>query len=133
VTFNDHKGSTKSYAHTYEFYHQAIHADYIQPSEEIKAEYDQGAVMPVELHDGSTILLKKADEDLNPRNAGEVLNYIARHEAENQIVTGLLHIDDEKPDMNACNNLPKAPLNRLPYEKLSPGAAALAELQKDYC
>jgi len=133
VTFNDHVGSTKSYAHTFEYYHPAIHADYIEPSAEIKAEYEKGAVMEVELHDGSKIALKKADDDLNPRDRGDVLAYLSRHEALNEVVTGLLFVDDEKLDMNGRNKLPDAPLNNLPYEKLTPGAAALAELQKDYC
>jgi 2-oxoglutarate ferredoxin oxidoreductase subunit beta len=133
VTFNDHPGSTKSYAHTYEFYHPAIHTDYIEPSQEIRAQYDEGEAMEVELHDGSRIVLRKADEDLDPRDRGEVLAYLSRHEAQNEIVTGLLFVDDEKLDMNGRNKLPEAPLNRLPYEKLAPGSKALAELQKDYC
>lgn len=134
VTFNDHAGSTRSYAHTYEFYHPAVHADYIQPSEEIRAQYAEGQVMEVTLHDGSVIALKKADGDLNPRNRGQVLDYLSHHEAEHQVVTGLLFIDEEKPDMAAINKLPKAPLNTMDYSsRLAPGAAALAELQKDYC
>jgi 2-oxoglutarate ferredoxin oxidoreductase subunit beta len=133
VTFNDHAGSTKSYAHTFEYYHPAIHADYIEPSAEIKAQYEAGEVMEVELHDGSKIALKKADDDLNPRDRGDVLAYLSRHEALNEVVTGLLYIDEEKQDMKARNRLPDAPLNRLPYAKLSPGSKALAELQKDYC
>ena len=133
VTFNDHAGSTRSYAHTFEFYHPAVHADYIQPGEEILAKYAKGEVMEVELHDGSHIALKKADDALNPRDRGQVLDYLSHHEAENQVVTGLLYVDDEKPDMWALNKLPKAPLNTMDYEKLTPGAAALEELQKGYC
>ena len=37
VTFNDHEGSTKSYAHTREFYHHVANIDYVTPSEEITA------------------------------------------------------------------------------------------------
>jgi len=133
VTFNDHAGSTRSYAHTFEYYHPAVHADYIQPGQEILAKYAAGEVMEVELHDGSHIALKKADDDLNPRDRGQVLDYLSSHEAENQVVTGLLYVDDEKPDMWALNKLPKQPLNTMEYDKLAPGAAALEELQKAYC
>ncbi len=133
VTFNDHAGSTRSYAHTYEYYHPAVHADYIAPSEEIRAEYDKGASMEVELHDGSKIVLKKADDDLNPGDRGQVLEYLNRHEARQEVVTGLLFVEEEKPDMNELNRLPKAPLNTLDYKHLGPGAKALDALQMDYC
>lgn len=132
VTFNDHPGSTRSYAHTYEYYHRAVHTDFVPPSEEIKAEYDEGSAMEIELHDGSVIVLKKADADLNPSDRGKVLEYLSRHEAEHQIVTGLLYLEKEKPDMNELNKLPEAPLNTMAYDKLTPGASALEELQKAY-
>ena len=32
VTFNDHEGSTKSYAYTREHYDEAVHADFVPPS-----------------------------------------------------------------------------------------------------
>lgn len=133
VTFNDHKGSTRSYAHTFEYYHPAVHADYIAPSKEIRAEYDAGNTMEVELHDGSIIALKKIDEDHDPRNRGATLEYLTRHEAKHEVVTGLLYLEDEKPDMHALNSLPKTPLNTMAYDRLAPGKAALDELQKSFC
>src|SRR5688572_11706424 len=49
VAFNNHDGSTKSYAHTRQNYHQAIHADFVEPREEISVEYEKGAAMRVTL------------------------------------------------------------------------------------
>ena len=46
VTFNDHEGSTKSYAHTRAHFNHVVNVDYVHPSEEIKASYDAGEVMP---------------------------------------------------------------------------------------
>lgn len=133
VTFNDHPGSTRSYAHTYEFFHPAVHTDFIPPSKEIMADYDEGDAMNVELHDGSIISLRKIDDDHNPRDRGATLAYLTRHQAKNEIVTGLLYLEDEKPDMNAMNRVPQEPLSRYPYEKLAPGKAALDDLQKSFC
>ena len=47
VTFNDHEGSTKSYAHTRQFYHHVVDIDFIPPAEEIKAEYAEGETMSI--------------------------------------------------------------------------------------
>ena len=44
VTFNDHEGSTKSYAFTREHYEPAVNADYIPPQREIHVDYAEGEV-----------------------------------------------------------------------------------------
>src|SRR5678816_4583801 len=42
VTFNDHEGSTKSYAYTREHNVEIVHADFIAPAAAITAQYDPG-------------------------------------------------------------------------------------------
>src|SRR6476620_1908099 len=66
VTFNDHVGSTKSYEFTREHYQEAVHADYIPPRQEITVNYAPGEAVPVQMHDGSQILLRKLDKDYDP-------------------------------------------------------------------
>ncbi len=132
VTFNDHVGSTKSYAHTYEYFHPVIHADYVGKREEITTDYEDGWSMDVELHDGSTIRLRKAEENYNPRDRGQAFDYISRHEAKGEIVTGLLHLDEDRPDMREMNKLPERNFGRADYADLGPGRAALLELQKEF-
>ncbi|MDX1486038.1 MAG: thiamine pyrophosphate-dependent enzyme, partial [Alphaproteobacteria bacterium] len=52
VTFNDHEDSTMSYAYAYQNLQPAADADFIDPSRgEITAEYDEGEVIRVTLHD----------------------------------------------------------------------------------
>ncbi len=103
VAFNDHEGSTKSYAHTREFYHPAIHADLIAPREEIQVEYGKGAAMPVRLHDGSTIVLRKVDVDHDPSDRARAFGYLERHREAGEVVTGLLHLEEEHGDLHALN------------------------------
>src|SRR6187401_3322174 len=55
ITFNDHEGSTKSYAYTREHNVEIVHADFVPPASEITAEYAAGDVRRVTLHDGGTI------------------------------------------------------------------------------
>lgn len=132
VSFNDHKGSTKSYAHTYKYYHKAVHADYVPPSAEIKAKYDQGASMSVELHDGGMINLKKLDKDYDPTDRAAAFSSVLESQKTDQILTGLLYLDESQPDMHALNNMENRPLNTIPYEELNPGAKALKELQSAF-
>lgn len=103
VAFNDHEGSTKSYAHTREYFHPAIHADFIPPREEIRAEYEKGRAMPVELHDGSTIVLRKIDVDHDPTDRAGAIAYLERHREAREIVTGLLYLEEEGSDLHANN------------------------------
>src|ERR1700756_5381549 len=51
VTFNDHEGSTKSYAFTREHYSPVTEADFVPRAEEIAVHYGEGESIPVSLHD----------------------------------------------------------------------------------
>jgi 2-oxoglutarate ferredoxin oxidoreductase subunit beta len=130
VTFNDHEGSTKSYAYTRAHKIQATEADLIPPRGEIKASYYAGDTHPVRLHDGSTILLKKADPDYDPTRRNNALAYLERHRRRGQIVTGLLFIDQNVPDMHIQSRTVTTPLKDLDYRDLNPGSAALEALQR---
>jgi 2-oxoglutarate ferredoxin oxidoreductase subunit beta len=130
VTFNDHEASTKSYAYTREFKHRAIHADYVAPAVEIKAAYDQGEALPIDLHDGGRIVLRKLDDDYTPHVRGTAIEYIRAHQRKGEVVTGLLFIDEVQPTMHGINHTTSTPLRNLPFESLCPGAATLKEIQK---
>jgi len=103
VTFNDHEDSTKSYAYAREFSHPAIHADFVPPAAEIKAAYDEGEMLPVELHDGSRVLLRKVAKDFDPSSRGAAIEYIRARHRDGEIVTGLLYIDESQPDLHEVN------------------------------
>jgi 2-oxoglutarate ferredoxin oxidoreductase subunit beta len=132
VTFNDHESSTKSYAYTREYRHRVIHADFVPPMEEIKVAYDEGEAMPIELHDGSRVVLRKVSPDYNPQNRGAAIDYIRSHQRAGEIVTGLLYIDEGEPDLHGLNKTTAGPLKDLPFEALCPGAASLAKLQQRF-
>lgn len=132
VTFNDHKGSTKSYAHTFKYYHKAVHADYVPPSEEIMADYDDGAVMPVELHDGGHIKLRKIDQSYDPTDRGAAFSKVLESQANDEILTGLLYLDEAQPDMHERKLMEERPLNEIPYTELNPGPKKLKDLQAEF-
>ena len=130
VTFNDHEGSTKSYAYLREHKKQATHTDLIPPRSEIKASYYAGDTHPVRLHDGSTILLKKVDPDYDPTRRNNALAYLENHRGRGEVVTGLLFLDQNVPDLHIQSRTVTKPLKDLKYKKLNPGSKALAKLQQ---
>ena len=125
VTFNDHEGSTKSYAYAREHFHPVIHTDFIPPAEEIRVAYNQGEVMPIELHDGSHLLLRKTSDDYQSHNRGMAIEYVRSHQRRGEFVTGLLYVDETVPDLHGINNTVAGPLNELDYQDLCPGMDAL--------
>ena len=132
VSFNDHKGSTKSYAHTFKYYHKAVHADYVPPSEEIRASYAEGNVMPIELHDGGVINLRKLDSGYDPTDRGSAFAKVLESQQTDEILTGLLYIDETTDDMATRKKLPPRPLSTYPYAELNPGNAALKDIMKGF-
>ncbi len=132
VTFNDHEASTKSYAYTRKHRHRVVHTDFIAPAEEIKVTYDGDVTAPIELHDGSRIVLRKVIDQYNNTNRGAAIDYIRARQREGEVVTGLLYIDASDPDMHRINRTASTPLNELEYVSLCPGSEKLGALMDDY-
>lgn len=132
VTFNDHEGSTKSYAHTREHFHHVIDADFVPPAEEIRAAYDEGEAMPVQLHDGSKIVFRKVNKRYDPTSRAAAFSFLRDSINAGEILTGLLYIDEESGDMHDLSGSVEQPLSKIPYEDLNPGNDKLAKLMDRY-
>lgn len=132
VTFNDHEDSTKSYAYTRQYYHPAIHTDFIPEAAEISASYKEGEAVTVMLHDGTKILLRKVDSQYDPQNKQAALSSINEKMAQGEFLTGLLYIDESSPTFHELNGTTSTPLNEVPFEKLSPGSATLQKILSRY-
>ncbi|MEM9054407.1 MAG: 2-oxoacid:ferredoxin oxidoreductase subunit beta, partial [Pseudomonadota bacterium] len=111
---------------------KAVHADYIPPSQEIQAAYEEGAMMPVELHDGGYIQLRKLEKDYDPTDRGAAFSRIMASQNEDEILTGLLYLDETQPDLHETQNMEARPLNEIPYPELNPGADRLRALQAEF-
>ncbi len=132
VTFNDHEGSTKSYTYTREHAHEVVRADFVPPRTEITVAYSQGDVVPVTLHDGSVVRLRKVAEDFNPTNRDAVYAYVRERQSMGEVATGLLFVAEDAPDMLEIDDVTDTPLVDLPFEALCPGNAALQQLMASY-
>jgi 2-oxoglutarate ferredoxin oxidoreductase subunit beta len=132
VTFNDHEGSTKSYLHTRKHEVKAVEADYVAPRAEILASIGKTGVTSVTMHDGSVLQFKSVPEGYDPTDRKKVTNYLFEQQATGEILTGLLFVDETAGDMHEVNSTSETPLTQVPYEKLCPGANALARLQENF-
>ena len=129
VTFNNHEGSTKSYTYTRDHYHPASQTDFIPKASEIKVSYAEGTSIVVELHDGSKLLLKKADSGYDATDRSKVMRYLEQQRAQGEVVTGLLYINAELPEMHRIYRTSETPMKDVEFEKLNPGSEALVKLQ----
>src|SRR5580693_2487848 len=132
VTFNDHEGSTKSYLYTRQHELKVTETDFVAPASEILAHIGQNGAVSVAMHDGSVVRFKGVPPDYDPTDRRKVFDYLQEHHGKGEVVTGLLYVDESVPDVHELNGTSDVALSKLPYEKLCPGSAALAELQEEY-
>jgi 2-oxoglutarate ferredoxin oxidoreductase subunit beta len=133
VSFNDHDGSTKSYRHTREHYHDVAPVDFVPLRKEITASSEETAgAMVVTMHDGSVLRFRRVSEDYDPTNRDAAYAYVRRLQEQGEIVTGLLYVDPRASDMHAVNNTVERPLTEVPFGELCPGSAALDALMEDF-
>ncbi|MBN8661232.1 MAG: 2-oxoacid:ferredoxin oxidoreductase subunit beta [Candidatus Melainabacteria bacterium] len=131
VTFNNHEGSTKSYKYAKEMETPLHELGYIPFFEQINVEYEPGSVQEVEMHDGSRITLKKTDHDYDPTCAINAMKTIKQAHKDKQFLTGLLYIDEEKPDFTSLLRVGEAPLATLPESVVRPGKDVLKQIMQE--
>ncbi|MBX2836577.1 MAG: 2-oxoacid:ferredoxin oxidoreductase subunit beta [Gammaproteobacteria bacterium] len=129
VTFNDHEGSTKSYAHTRENMRETVYADFTDIHEEIVTQVDPGEYKKITMHDGSRVGFKRVDTDFDPTDRIAAISYIEEHRAKGEVVTGLLYLEPGTTEMHSVLGSSEQAMATLPYEKLNPGKSALERIQ----
>ncbi len=128
VTFNDHEGSTKSYAYVKEHDRVIEEVTFVPFFEDITIEHEPGTTQEVTLHDGSKLFLRKLGEEYDPTDKGGALQNLLDSERRGEISTGLLYIEPDRPDFIEQLNMVDEPLATLPLERVRPGREALAEI-----
>jgi 2-oxoglutarate ferredoxin oxidoreductase subunit beta len=84
------------------------------------------------MHDGSVVRFRGVEEEYDPTDRDAAYARVRRLQAAGEVATGLLYIDGGAPDMHQLNGTVDEPLAEIPFERLCPGGAALAELQKEF-
>jgi 2-oxoglutarate ferredoxin oxidoreductase subunit beta len=132
VTFNDHEGSTKSYAYAKEHDEPLGEISFVPFFEDISIEYDAGTTKEVELHDGSKLFLKKVANDYNPTDRLSAMRLLHETRQRGEFATGVLYVEPDKDDFVSLLNLVDAPLATLPIGVVRPGPAVLEEVMEDH-
>ena len=130
VTFNNQPESRYSYSWAKD-HEAALHQiDFVPPREEIWLDkgMEPGEARTIRLHDGSAIVLKQVEADYDPTNRFGAIKAIEESYAQNVLLTGLLYIDPEAPNIYDILGLPEEPLNRLTPDRLRPTREQLAEV-----
>ena len=126
VTFNNHPTSTKSYEYV-RMHNMASEnkLDYVEPMEEITADYAEGTSTNVTLHDGAQLRLYKVDGGHDPRDSDAAIDTIRKNAAKGTVVTGLLYVNEDQVDLHDVLDTDPRPLNAVPMTELCPGSKAL--------
>ena len=132
VTFNDHQGSTKSYLYTRQHQLRATESELVDQHSEILAQISPKGETRVTMHDGSVMRFSQVPEGYDPTNRASVYSYLEAQRAKGVVPTGILYMDESKPDVHEMNNTPDEALTKLPFEKLCPGSGPLAELMDEF-
>src|SRR4029079_19630420 len=99
----------------------------------ISADYTAGDALPVVLHDGSRILLRKMHPEYAPTERATATVAIQEGLKKGEFLTGLLYVDESGgKEFHDVNETPAIPLNEIPHNRLSPGSAALAKVLARY-
>ena len=128
VTFNDHEGSTKSYKFMQEHDEPINEVGFVASFEDISIDYEAGETYDVELHDGSSLRLRKLHEDYDPTNRANAVRALMEAEEKNEVLTGVLYINTEKPTFTDLLNMVDEPLATLPESLTRPPKSALDAL-----
>jgi 2-oxoglutarate ferredoxin oxidoreductase subunit beta len=135
VTFNNHETSTKSYP--YGKLHQETLQDitFIPEREPIILDVQEpGQVQAVEMYDGSHLMLRKLDPTKHdPTDKLAAFRLLEEAQLDNQYITGLIYVDEERLTLPETTHLVDKPLVHLPNEILRPSREALEKTLSEIC
>jgi len=130
VTFNDHEGSTKSYAYVKDHDEPVGEINFVPVFEDITVEYEPGSTQEVTLHDGPKLYLKKIGEAYDPTDKLAAMRLLHETSRRGEFATGLIYVEPDRDDFITQLNLVDDPLATLPLERTRPSKAALEEIME---
>ena len=130
VTFNDHETSSKGYSWVKEYNEIVNDINFVTDRAEIEVQYEAGETIEVEMHDGGIVRLNKLDDTHDPRDRFAAIKLLEEHQAPEDIITGLLYINEAPPSSHDLMNLPETPLVHLAQNDLRPSREVFAEAMK---
>ncbi len=131
VAFNDHQGSTKSYAYMKE-HEEALHeVDFIPSFEDISVDYEPGQTTEVRMHDGSRVILRKLDQHYDPTSKTAAYQALQEAQKKGEVLTGILYLETRHKNFLEILDLVDEPLGTLPQDRVRPGKQVLDEVMEE--
>lgn len=132
VTFNNNKGSTKSYDYVRQHIEATSEFDFVPEEEEIVVDYPEGSSTSITLHDGSALDLKKLNGEWDATDRIASMQQMQKAKGEGKVLTGLLFVDPESNDLHNVLDTVQQPLNSLTRENLCPGNSRLDAINASF-
>lgn len=140
VTFNNDARSKKSYDYgknnqiaLHEI--QLVAPYYVEGKTEITLEseaYERGAIIEVDMHDGTTIRLKKLARDHDPRSRAQAISVLEESQREQLFITGLIYYEEPRPTLAQLEDVYEGALGTLPESRVRPSEQALADVMAKF-
>ncbi len=131
TTFNDHTGSTKSYGYMKDHEEPIHEIGFVPFFDNIEVQYEPGTVTEVTMHDGSSLRLKKLEREYDATNKLAALTALHQAAGREEVLTGVLYIEPERPNFIEMLNVVDEPLATLPFERTRPGREALDTIMEE--
>src|ERR1700694_5909178 len=131
VTFNDHEGSTKSYKYM-QAHEEPLHEVSFVPSfEEINVDYDPGTTFEVTMHDGSSLRLRKLEQEYDTTDKIQAVRRLMESHAKGDVLTGVFYINANAPTFIDMLNVADEPLATLPESVTRPSREVLVKCMEE--
>jgi 2-oxoglutarate/2-oxoacid ferredoxin oxidoreductase subunit beta len=131
VTFNDHEGSTKSYKYMKDHDEPLQEISFVPVFEDITVEYDAGTTLEVTMHDGSSLRLRKLEEDYDPTDRIKAITRLHEAHDKGEVLTGVFYVNTKTPSFIDLLNLTEHPLATLPESVVRPGREVLEQVMEE--
>jgi len=95
-------------------------------------DFERGTTKEVTMHDGSVIVLKKLEREYDPTNRTEAVRMLEEAIRRNWLITGLLYVDPNTPNIYEMYSMGKEPLNRTPVDRLRPDRNSLRYINHSF-
>ena len=132
ITFANHEGSTKSYNYVKEHRLNLQELGFIQPTDPIEVDYDEGTIEQVRLPDGSQLWLKKLDSSHNYKDSVKAITTLQKARSQQQVLTGLIYLNTDNKDYISHLNLSDTPLAHLSENEITASPSLLEKINTEF-
>ncbi|TQV70882.1 2-oxoacid:ferredoxin oxidoreductase subunit beta [Aliikangiella marina] len=128
VTFNNNPQSTKSYEWVRDHKEATGKFDLVPEAAEIQVQNPNELTESIQLHDGTTLNLHRQPDSLDITCRESVLSALEEAKQNQQVLTGLLHLNTNSKDTHDIINTSSKPLNQMSESELCPGSDILESI-----